>query len=374
VKKSGSDEKDRRFMREALALAEHMLGLTSPNPTVGCVIVRGGKVVGRGVTSAGGRPHGETNALLQAGSRARRATAYVSLEPCAHHGQTPPCAEALVAAKVERVVIACGDPDPRVKGRGVAILKKAGIAVTTDVLRDEAERINEGFFTRIRLGRPLVLLKLAISLDGRIAAESGDSQWISSEESRAIVHRWRRECDAVMVGAGTVVADNPRLTCRAEGGRDPVRVIVDPNLRTAATSKVYRQRSTAKAIVVTSHANLAAAQKKYASQRVEVIAIADRSGEIALDRLMFEFGARGWSRVLLEGGARLAGSALKAGIVDRVAFFVAPKIVGAGLSAVDGMHLQKIRDAVQLSELTARPVGVDWLLEGKIAPQGPRRN
>ncbi len=356
-------------MREALALAGSMLGLTTPNPTVGCVIVRRGKIVGRGATSAGGRPHGEANALAQAGSRARGATAYVSLEPCAHFGQTPPCANALALAGVARVVIGCGDPDPRVKGRGIAILKRAGVRVTMDVLRDEATRLNEGFITRVLHGRPMGILKLAMSLDGRIAAEGGDSQWISSAESRALVHRWRAECDAVMVGAGTVLADNPRLTCRIAGGRDPVRVIVDANLRTPPTVRVYRQRSTAPAIVVTTHANLARAQEKYARRGVEVIAIADEGGQIALDQLMIEFGKRGWARVLIEGGAHLAGSALRSGIVDRVAIFVAPKIVGAGLPAIEGMHSRKIRDAIQLAEFSARLVGSDWLLEGKISPR-----
>ncbi len=250
--------------------------------------------------------------------------------------------------------------------------------MTTDVLREEATRLNEGFITRVIQGRPLGILKLAMSLDGRIAAEGGDSQWISSAESRTLVHRWRRECDAVMVGAGTVIADNPRLTCRIATGRDPVRVIVDANLRTPAEARVYRQRSTAPAIVVTTQDNLARAKEKYARRGVEVIAIADEGGEIALDQLMSEFGRRGLARVLIEGGAHLAGSALRSGIVDRVAIFVAPKIVGAGLPAIDGMHSRKIRDAVQLTEFSARPVGVDWLLEGKVSAQkrprtrGPR--
>ncbi len=224
---------DSRFMREALALAESALGLTTPNPAVGCVLVRGGRVVGRGVTARGGRPHAETIALRRAGARARGATAYVSFEPCAHRGQTPPCAEALAAAGVARVVVGCLDPYPPVRGRGLAILRRAGIKVTVGVLEDECRRLNEGFITRVTRRRPFVLLKLAMSLDGRIATASGDSKWISSEPARQIVHRWRRECDAVMVGAGTVLADDPRLTCRMRGGRDPVRVIIDAALRTA---------------------------------------------------------------------------------------------------------------------------------------------
>jgi diaminohydroxyphosphoribosylaminopyrimidine deaminase/5-amino-6-(5-phosphoribosylamino)uracil reductase len=354
-------------MREALALAQAQLGLTTPNPSVGCVIVRGDKVVGRGVTGVGGRPHGEANALAAAGALARGATAYVSFEPCAHFGQTPPCANALVDAKVKRVVIGCVDPDPRVSGRGIAILKEAKIAVTKGVLEGEALRLNEGFITRLRLGRPLGILKLAMSMDGRIAAASGDSRWISSRESRELVHRWRRECDAVIVGAGTVIADNPRLTCRIPGGRDPVRVVVDGQLRTPPTARVYRQRSRAPAILVTAPANLALARERYERRGVEVISVATHGDVIELGRLMLEFGHRGWCRVLIEGGTNLAGSALSAGIVDRVAFFVAPKIIGAGVPAILGMKSRLVRDALVLTDQSARQVGDDWLFEARLA-------
>ncbi len=366
-----SAETDQRFMREALALAQARLGLTSPNPSVGCIIVRAGKVVGRGVTGIGGRPHGETVALSAVGSRARGAVVYVSFEPCAHHGETPPCAQALVKAGVRRVVIGCVDPDFRVKGRGISILKRAGIEVVTGVLEKESARLNEGFITRVTRGRPMGLLKLAMSLDGRIAAEGGDSRWISSEPSRELVHRWRAESDAVMVGAGTVIADNPRLTCRIAGGRDPVRVIVDARLRTDRSARVYRQRSTAPAILVTQPSNLARAQKKYLRRGVEVIAVSAKRGKLSLDQLMREFGRRGWCRVLIEGGANLAGSALEAGIVDRIALFVAPKIIGAGLPAIEGTHLRSVRDAFQMIELSARPVGGDLLVEARVSTKPP---
>ena len=359
-------------MREALALAQEQLGLTTPNPSVGCVIVRGDKVVGRGVTGVGGRPHGETVAIAEAGALARGATAYVSFEPCAHVGQTPPCADALVAARVKRVVVGCVDPDPRVSGEGIAILKRATIAVTVGVLEEEATALNEGFITRLRRGRPMGILKLAMSMDGRIAAASGDSRWISSRESRELVHRWRRECDAIMVGAGTVIADNPRLTCRIAGGRDPVRVVVDARLRTSPAAHIYRQRSRAPTVLVTMPSNLARARARYERRGVEIISVATHNGIIELDRLMLEFGHRGWCRVLIEGGANLAGSALSAGIVDRVAFFVAPKILGAGLSAIEGMKSRNVRDSVQLEDLSARRVGDDWLLEGRVAARRPR--
>ena len=230
--RDAGEARDEGFMGEALALAQSALGLTTPNPAVGCVIVLDSTVIGHGVTAAGGRPHGETQALAEAGVLARGATAYVSLEPCAHRGQTPPCARALIEAGLARVVVGCSDPYPAVRGRGIAMLKRAGIEVTVGVLEAECQRLNQGFFTRVMRGRPMGILKLAATLDGRIATSSGDSQWISSEESRELVHRWRREADAVMAGAATVIADNPCFTCRIAGGRDPVRVIIDGRLKT----------------------------------------------------------------------------------------------------------------------------------------------
>lgn len=350
-------------MAKAVALARAQLGLTSPNPCVGCVIVRAGKIVGRGPTAAGGRPHAEAVALAQAGARARGATAYVSLEPCAHQGKTPPCARALVQAGVARVVIGCLDRYPAVRGRGAAILRRAAVAVTVGVREDECQRLCEGFFTRVARGRPFGLLKLAMSLDGRIAGASGDSKWISSNESRAMVHRWRRECDAVVVGAGTVIADDPRLTCRMPGGRDPVRVLVDARLRISPAALALTERSEAGAIIVTTRANLARARRRYGSSRVEAIAIAAAAGKIDLAAMMREFGRRGWNQVLFEGGAHLAGAALAAGIIDRAAFFVAPKIVGAGLGAIEGLATARIRDAIALYNLSIRQVGPDLLIE-----------
>lgn len=359
-------------MRRALALARRMAGLTSPNPAVGCVIVRGGRIVGQGATAGGGRPHAEAVALARAGTRARGATAYVSFEPCAHQGQTPPCARALVEARVARAVVGCADPYPPVRGRGVAILRAAGIEVTPDVLADECRRLNEGFITRVTRGRPFATLKLALSLDGRIAAASGDSRWISSPASRALVHRWRREADAVMVGAGTVLADNPRLTCRMAGGRDPARVVIDARLRCPPGARVFRQRSAAPTLLVTTPANVARARRRYGGAQVAVLGCPARGGEIDLRLLMRELGRRGWSKVLIEGGAHLAGAALRAGIVDRVAFFVAPILVGAGLPAIEGLDARRIRDALRLGTLGARRVGDDWLFEADLKA-GPAR-
>ncbi|MGA8060118.1 MAG: bifunctional diaminohydroxyphosphoribosylaminopyrimidine deaminase/5-amino-6-(5-phosphoribosylamino)uracil reductase RibD [Candidatus Binataceae bacterium] len=358
---------DLHFMRRALALARRMLGRTSPNPAVGCVIVRGGRIVGQGATAAGGRPHAEAVALARAGAKARGATAYVSFEPCAHQGRTAPCARTLIEAGVRRVAIGCIDPYPPVRGRGVAILRAAGIEVVAGVLEDECRRLNQGFISRVTRGRPLATLKLALSLDGRIAAASGDSQWISSPASRALVHRWRNEADAVMVGARTVLADNPRLTCRMARGRDPVRVVIDGRLRCSPRARVFVERSTAPALLVTTTANVARARRRYDGARVEVIGCPGRGGEIDLRALMRELARRGWCNVLIEGGAHLAGSALDAGIVDRVAFFVAPIVIGAGTPAVEGLGFARVRDAIALGALSVRRLGGDLLMEADIA-------
>ena len=365
-------ERDERFVGAALELARAMLGLTTPNPAVGCVIACDDEIVGCGATAAGGRPHAETIALAVAGERARGATAYVSLEPCAHQGQTPPCARALVDAGVARVVVGCRDSYPAVRGRGIAILRAAGIAVTEGVLEDQCLCLNEGFFARVTRGRPFVTLKLATSLDGRIAAAGGDARWISSPESRALVHRWRREADAVMVGAATVIADDPRLTCRIAGGRDPVRVIIDGRLRTPATATIFRQRSAAPTLIVTTAANRARAERLYLNRRrgsgaVEIIAAKSIGHKLDLTALMREFGGRGWSRILLEGGAHLAGAALAAGIVDRLAFFIAPLVLGCGLPAVEGLLARKVRGAVRLTGLRANAIGADLLVEAEVA-------
>jgi diaminohydroxyphosphoribosylaminopyrimidine deaminase/5-amino-6-(5-phosphoribosylamino)uracil reductase len=359
------NDEDERLMRECLALAQLKIGLTSSNPAVGCVIVREGKVVGRGSTALGGRPHAEPQAIAEAGELARGATAYVSFEPCAHQGQTPPCARAMVEAGVARVVIGCLDPYPPVRGRGIAILNTARIATTIGVLESECRRMNEGFIARVTRGRPFVILKLAMSLDGRIAAATGDSHWISSQDSRRLVHQWRRESDVVMVGAGTVIADNPRLTCRIEGGRDPVRIIIDQRLRSPAGARIFHQRSPAPTILVTSVIKAASVRRRYGA-RVEAIgASVDRQG-IALMEVMREFGRRGWSKVLIEGGAKLAGGALRAGIVDRVAFFVAPLILGCGLSSVEGLLARSVREAIKLKNFSTLRVGSDWLLEADV--------
>jgi diaminohydroxyphosphoribosylaminopyrimidine deaminase/5-amino-6-(5-phosphoribosylamino)uracil reductase len=248
------------------------------------------------------------------------------------------------------------------------MLRRAGISTVVGVLDAESRELNAGFISRVTRGRPLVRLKLAVTLDGRIAAASGDSRWISSAPSRDLVHQWRRESDVVMVGAATVQADNPRLTCRVAGGRDPVRLVVDPALRCDPAARIFHQRSRAATIVATTVANRHAAEERYGS-RAEVIAVVATRGGLQLAGLMRALGQRGWCRVLLEGGAHLAGAALRAGIVDCVAFFVAPKILGGGLSAIEGLTASTMRTALKLEQMTARPIGDDWLIEAAVAPR-----
>jgi diaminohydroxyphosphoribosylaminopyrimidine deaminase/5-amino-6-(5-phosphoribosylamino)uracil reductase len=356
---------DEHFMGQALLLAAGVLGRTSPNPAVGCVIVNQGRVVGRGATAAGGRPHAETQALQAAGRRARGAVAYVTLEPCAHIGQTPPCAQALVDAGVGRVVIGCIDPYPAVRGRGVSRLRAAGIEVVVGVRQAQCQRLNEGFICRVSKGRPFGLLKLALTLDGRIAVPG--RRWLSGAPARALVHRWRNECDVVMVGAGAVIADNPRLTCRIKGGRDPVRVLLDAHLRVPATARLFRQRSNAPSLLATLAAHTATARERY---RAEILALpANRAGLVDLNALMTQLAERGWSKVMIEGGAHLAAAALAAGVVDRVAFFLAPRIAGSGLPAIGA--IESLPDGLALRDLTATAIGQDWLLEG--TPRRARR-
>jgi diaminohydroxyphosphoribosylaminopyrimidine deaminase / 5-amino-6-(5-phosphoribosylamino)uracil reductase len=357
-------QSDLRFMREALAQAAAVLGRTSPNPAVGCVIVRQGRVIASAATAPGGRPHAEPQAIEIAGQRAAGATAYVSFEPCSHFGQTPPCADALIAAGIKRAVIGCLDPYPPVRGRGVAKLRRARIAVEVGVLEDECRRLNEGFITRVTKRRPFVLLKMAMSLDGRIAAPHPGG-WISSAQSRELVHRWRNECDAVMAGAGTVIADNPRLTCRLRGGRDPVRIVVDAALRTPPQAQVYRLRSAARTMLVTIPENQKRAEQLYGAGKVEIIAVRGSAEGVDIRSLMRELGTRGCSKLLLEGGAHLAAAALHAKVVDRVAFFVAPMILGAGIPAIEGLQTVRVGNAIQLTNLRTRPIGADWLLEGE---------
>jgi diaminohydroxyphosphoribosylaminopyrimidine deaminase/5-amino-6-(5-phosphoribosylamino)uracil reductase len=353
-------------MAAALGLARRALGRAWPNPAVGCVILDAeGRVAGRGHTGQGGRPHAETGALLQAADRARGGTAYVSLEPCAHHGQTPPCAEALIAAGIARAVVALEDPDPRVSGKGLDLLRKAGIAVALGAGRAEAEEINAGFFTRIRQGRPLVTLKLATSLDGRIALASGESKWITGEAARRRGHWLRATHDAVLVGAGTALSDDPQLTCRLPGleARSPVRVLIDPNLRVPPTAKLYAEARSVPLWVI---AAPGAPEPDAAAQRglgTEILRLpTGPDGRPSAAEMLTALGARGITRLLVEGGSRMAAALLDAGVVDRMAWFRAPVLIGAdGLPAAALLGLDRLAAAPRFRLTGVEQLGPDLL-------------
>ena len=329
---TNTDPRDARHMRAALALARRGLGIVWPNPAVGCVLAQAdGRVVGRGWTQPGGRPHAETEAIGRAGAAARGATAYVTLEPCSHQGETPPCADALVAAAVARVMVAVTDPDPRVGGAGVARLKSAGIAVECGLCAEEAEAVNAGYLLRQRSGRPLVTLKTATTLDARIATHTGESQWITGEPARASGHQLRATHDAIVVGVGTALADDPELTCRLPGleNRSPVRIVVDSGLRLPLTARLIAGARATPTWLVCREDNDRRRVKALRDLGVDVIELpADETGYPAPDTILQALGGRGLTRVLVEGGATLAAAFLRAGRVDRVAWFRSGGLIG----------------------------------------------
>lgn len=359
-------ETDAAHMAAALALARRGLGRAWPNPAVGCVLVRpDGTVAGRGWTQPGGRPHAETEALGRVGSAARGATAYVTLEPCSHHGKTPPCADALIAAGVARVVVAIEDPDPRVSATGIARLRAAGIAVTVGVGAAEAGEVNAGFLTRIHEGRPLVTLKLATTLDGRLATHGGESRWITGEAARQRAHLLRANHDAVMIGTGTALADDPHLTCRLPGldGWSPIRVVLDRRLRLPLTANLVATARATPTWLLTLPGGDAARRQAYADAGVEVIeAPADDSGDLSLPEVMRLLGARGLTRLLAEGGSHAAAALLRDRLVDRLAWFHAPGLMGGdGLPAVQAFGVDRLDDMPRFVPAGRVRVGDDVL-------------
>jgi len=351
-------------MKAALTLARRALGQTAPNPAVGCVIVRDGRVVGRGWTQPGGRPHAETEALRRAGRLADGATLYVTLEPCGHHGATPPCADAIVAAGIARVVAAMEDPDPRVKGGGFARLRAAGIAVEIGPGAMAAAEINAGFLSRVATGRPLVTLKLASTLDGKIAMASGESRWITGAPARRRAHLLRARHDAVMIGIGTAIADDPDLTCRLPGiaGRNPLRIVIDPGLRLPLTSRLVVGAPERATSVITRAGGDAARAEGLRAAGVELIELPGAADGIDLAAVLQALGKRGLTRILVEGGARLAAGLLRRQLVDRLAWFHAPAAIGGdGIDAIAGLGPRRLAEIPRFERLTVEPVGEDVL-------------
>lgn len=349
-------------MRAALALARRGLGDTWPNPSVGCVLVRDGRVVGRGTTAPGGRPHAEVVALGEAGAAARGATAYVTLEPCSHYGATPPCAEALVAAGVARVVVGTRDEDPRVSGGGIARLRAAGVEVVEDVLQAEAAAVTAGFTCRVTQGRPLVTLKLASTLDGRIATRGGESKWITGEPARRAAHTLRAEADAVMVGIGHALADNPALTCRLLGAKrvPMVRVIADSHLRIRLTSGLVATARENPSWVVHRAGADPERRRALAELGVRLFEVAGDGTGVAPAAALAALGAAGITRLLVEGGAQLAASLLRAGLVDRLVWFHAPTVMGAdGWPAASAFAIETLDQMPRFARTASRAVGED---------------
>lgn len=360
---------DPAFMARALELARKGLYSTHPNPRVGCVIVRDGQVVGEGWHARAGEPHAEVHALRQAGERARGATAYVTLEPCSHHGRTPPCADALVNAGVARVVAAMQDPNPQVAGRGLLRLMDAGIAVQSGVLESEARVLNAGFIKRMETGLPFVRVKLAMSLDGRTAMASGESQWITGPAARAAVQRLRARASVVLTGADTVLADGARLTVRPDElglnaeltalavTRPPLRVLVDGRLRVPLSAPFYQA---GKALVAT--CAVASARDRFQEEGHELLAVPSSNGHVDLRRLLLELGARGTNEVLVEAGPRLAGAFARAGLVDEFQIFMAGRLLGSSARPLLDWPLARMAEAPQLKITEVRAVGDDWRL------------
>lgn len=361
---------DEAHMRAALALARRGLGQTAPNPSVGCVIVRDGRVIGRGRTALGGRPHAETEALKMAGPAARGATAYVTLEPCAHTGKTPPCAEALVAAGIARVVVGTTDPNPKVNGQGLAILRAAGIAVTENVLKLESQAVISGFTKVIQAGRPLIRLKLASTLDGRIATKTMESQWLTGESARRAAHAMRGRHDAVLVGVGTVLVDNPELTCRVEGftAAHPIRIVVDSHLRTPLMSKLVRGAAQCPLWILHRDGADVARKKALEQAGVKLFDIAGCAAGVDLPAGMKLLAKHGITRLLAEGGGTIAAALLRDHLVDRLAWFHAPAIIGGdGWPSAQGFGVTKLADMPRFIPMAQERWGDDMLSTFKVA-------
>lgn len=355
---------DEIFMREALKIARHAEGRTSPNPMVGAVIVRDGRIVAEGWHRKAGTPHAEIHALNMAGDLAKGATLYVTLEPCSHFGRTPPCAQAVINAGIKRVVAAMSDPNPQVAGRGFEMLKSAGIEVTIGVLEAEARQLNENFLKWITRKLPFVTMKFACSLDGKIATASGESQWITCAASREFVHHLRDINDAILIGSGTLFADNPHLTTRLVAGKNPIRVIVDSNARILPNANVVTDKSARTIVAVTSNA-LPEKISALKNLGVEIIT-AGNDKRVDLKILMQELAAREITSVLIEGGGKINFGMLSAGLVDKIFAFIAPKIIGGenSLTAVEGAGFIKLSDAISLKNITSERIGDDFLLTG----------
>jgi len=368
-------ERDAGYMRRAVKLAARAQGRTSPNPMVGAVVVRGDEVVGEGYHRRVGTDHGEIVALKAAGKRARGAELFVNLEPCCHQGRTGPCTEALIRAGVKRVVVGMKDPNPLVNGKGIRRLRRKGMEVISGVLEGECRELNAAFICYITNRRPLVTFKSAVTLDGKVATRGGHSRWVTGKEAKVAGHRMRDTLDAIAVGVGTVLGDDPTLTCRdVRGGRDPMRVVVDSKLRTPVTAKVgcAAEGSAAPTLIFTTDKAAKRRERNLTAAGAEVIRVADELGKVDVSAVLEELANRELITLMLEGGPRLAGAFWQNGLVDRVVAFVAPKILGdpRGMSMVAGPGVELMTEATTLEEVKVRRMGQDVMISGKVGRGG----
>lgn len=362
-----AENADEKYMRIALNLASKGRGRTSPNPLVGAVIVKNNRIVGQGYHKKAGEPHAEINAITAAGKRTQGSALYVNLEPCNHHGRTPPCTQAILTAGIRRVVVGMRDPNPDVGGGGVEFLQSHGVKVEYGILEKECLRLNEVFIKYVKGKRPFVIMKAAASMDGKIATRSGDARWITGEKARRFVHRMRNEVDAILVGAGTVIKDDPMLTTRLgqKRGRDPLRVILDSGLKVPLTARIFNLDSSAPTVVATSSAAPESKKKRLITKGVEVITVSVNQGGLDLTELLSKLGRRGILSVLIEGGGTVFGSAIQSRLVDKFYLFYAPIIIG-GTKAVDmvgGEGINRIAGALRLRDMKIRKIGEDILVE-----------
>lgn len=356
---------DERFMRAAIKLAGKGLGKTSPNPAVGAVIVKDGRIIAKGYHKKAGLPHAEIEALRSApeGS-AKGATLYVTLEPCCHFGRTPPCTDAIINSGIKRVVIGMKDPNPLVSGKGIGILKRKGIEVASGILEADCINLNRPYIKYIQTKLPFVTLKLASTLDGKIATSTGESKWITGEAARRHVHKMRSAVDAIMAGSGTIIKDDPELTVRLAKGKNPRRVILDSSFSVPLTSKVFKGEAP---IVFTTKAASAEKIEKACGLGAEVIILPKIKDGVDIKKALQELGKREITSVLVEGGGRLAASLLKNGMADKLALFLAPMLIGAeGLPSIGGLGVKALNKAIRLKSISSKMIGSDILIEGLI--------
>ena len=362
----------KKYMRMALELAEKGLGHVSPNPMVGAVVVKNGQVVGQGWHKAVGGPHAEVHAIDDAGEASRGASLYVTLEPCNHQGRTPPCTQKILNAGIRRVVVAMADPNPNVTGGGNAYLQSQGVDVACGEQEAAARRLNEGFIKYVRTRCPFVVLKMAATLDGRIATRTGDARWVTGPAARAYVHRLRHAMDAIMVGIGTVLADDPQLTTRLENGQgvDPMRVVLDTHLRMPEKARMLSEPSGTDTWLVCKPEAAEADAARLNAQGARILKVPLQRGRIDMEALMRRLGELGVTSVLIEGGAQVAASALKSGVVDKVLFFYAPKILGGddGVPMLSGKGPDMMSASQALNHVGVTRVGEDILVSGYLRP------